>query len=98
MCLENYLNRPHLITLEYMRKVASFAEGEVSFLALQGSKSGNPGLPLTDHQRIQADNKKKAEKAAVAVAAAAPYTGGKGDPKGKGSQSHSGNRPKMRNV
>eukprot|EP00959_Pyramimonas_sp_CCMP1952_P096949 2026653-Pyramimonas_sp.AAC.1 len=51
-----------------MRQVAAFAEGELSFLALQGTKSGNPGLPLTDQQKkMQAQQKDQEAKRAAAA-------------------------------
>ena len=75
-CLEKSLMLPHVITLESMKQVADFAEGELSCMALQGSKSGNPGLPLTDQQKTQIENNKKP---AVAIAASATL-----DAKGKG--------------
>ena len=58
MNLENNLNLPHVVTFESMREVAKFAEGELSFLALQGSRSGNPGLPLTESQKKHEAQKK----------------------------------------
>ena len=85
MCLENSLNLPHVITLESMKQVASFAEGELSFLALQGSKSGNPGLPLTDQQKAQNEQKKKAAAAVAAGAFTGKGAGGKTSAKGKGA-------------
>ena len=87
MCLENSLNLPHAITLESMKQVANFAEGELSYMALQGSKSGNPGLPLTDQQKTQIDNKKKA----AAATAAAAAVDGKGKSKGDGRKGPGGN-------
>ena len=44
MCLENNLNLPHMVSFQAMREVAKFAEGELSFLALQGSKIGIPAF------------------------------------------------------
>ena len=73
--MENSLNLPRVIALGPMKQVANFAEGELSYMALQGSKSGNPGLPLTDQQKTQIDNKKKA---AAATAAAAAVDGKQG--------------------
>ena len=75
MNLENKLNLPYMITHEAMYEVASFVEGELGFLVTTGSKSSNPGLPLTDNQkRAEAQHKdveKKKAAAAVATAAAA---------------------------
>eukprot|EP00975_Prorocentrum_lima_P034362 7224888-Prorocentrum_lima.AAC.1 len=42
-------------------------EGELSYLALQGSKSGNPGLPVTDSQKRQEAQRKEQEKERAAA-------------------------------
>ena len=54
-----------------MQEVARFDEGELSYLVTQGTKTGNPGLPLTDNQKRQEATKKeqevKSKKAAAAI-------------------------------
>ena len=74
MILENNLHLPHVITLEAMREVARFAEGELSYLAMQGSKTLNPGLPLTDSQRRQESQKKEDVKKKEAEYKKRPWT------------------------
>ena len=49
--LQSSLNLPQVITHASMKKVAEFAEGELAFMALQSSKTGNPGLPLREGDR-----------------------------------------------
>ena len=71
MSLENSLNLPHVVTFSAMRQVAAFAEGELSFIALQGSKSGNPGLPLTHAQKKLEQQKKEQHEEKQKRAAAA---------------------------
>eukprot|EP00959_Pyramimonas_sp_CCMP1952_P060643 1266557-Pyramimonas_sp.AAC.1 len=62
-----------------MRKVAEFAEGELSYLALQGKSTGNPGLPLTESQKRQETQKKEQARRAAAAKANADATSGQGD-------------------
>ena len=70
MNLENDLGLPHVITIEKMYRVAEFVDGELSFLITQGTKSNNPGLPLTDNQKRQETQTKETEKKRAASAKA----------------------------
>ena len=76
MNLENNLSLPHIVSLESMQEVARFVEGELSYLVTQGTKTGNPGLPLTDNQKRQEATKKeqevKSKKAAAAITSESP--------------------------
>ena len=57
--LQNQWDLPRVITWPAFRAVGQFIEGELGHLALHGSGSGNPGLPLTDAQKKQEAQKKK---------------------------------------
>ena len=56
---QNELNLPAVITHDKLKQVMIFAEGELSYLALHGTKTGNPGLPLTGNQKRQQGEKKR---------------------------------------
>ena len=70
MNLENDLGLPHVITIEKMYRVAEFVDGELAFLITQGTRSNNPGLPLTDNQKRQETQTKETEKKRAASAKA----------------------------
>ena len=87
MTLENSLNLQHVITFDAMRQVASFAEGEFSWLSIQGIKGANTGLLLKETQKKQAAQEEEEKKrAATARAAAAEAGAAKGESKGKNGQ------------
>ena len=58
----------------------------LSYLALQGNKSGDPGLPMTDSQKAQAKQRAAAAKGAGKPKGGAPTTGTSQPSGGKGAQ------------
>ena len=65
--LKNELGLPHRVDRDTLEKVYAFATAELGALALAGNSSLNPGMPLTDNQKlrqIQQDGNKKRAAAA----------------------------------
>ena len=65
--LKNQLGLPHRVDRDTLEKVYAFATAELGALALAGNSSQNPGMPLTDNQKlkqIQQDGNKKRAAAA----------------------------------
>ena len=65
--LKNELGLPHRVDRHTLEKVYAFATAELGALALAGNSSQNPGMPLTDNQKlkqIQQDGNKKRAAAA----------------------------------
>ena len=90
--LQNELNLPQVITHDKMMRVASFAQGELQYMVIQGGRTGNPGLPMTDNQQKQEQQKKDNEgknKRAAALKADGAWrnTAPEPDPTGKGGAS-----------
>ena len=59
MSLENNFSLPQVVSLAKIQEVSQFVDGELSYLVIQGTKTGNPGLPLTDNQKRQEATKKE---------------------------------------
>ena len=70
--LRNDLGLPHVINVEAVERVSTFANTELAALVLHGGTSLNTGLPLTDNQKARLQQIKESDKRRAAAAKTAP--------------------------